>query len=130
MPSSARARMFSHGKVPSMYLSARGRNSFCARSRTVATKRRCSSDKLTNTVFLPCFSQQAEVAQAGVPAAADYQMVVHGHAERLRRLDDVLGDGDVGLRRAGVAGGVVVHQDQCRGLELERALDDLARVDG
>jgi hypothetical protein len=38
-----------------------------------------------------------EVAQAGVPAAADDQVVVHGHAERLGGPDDVLGDGNVCL---------------------------------
>src|SRR6516162_7322598 len=45
--------MFSQGKVPSMYCLARGRNSRCAKSRTVCTKRRCSSDRVTNTALPP-----------------------------------------------------------------------------
>ena len=74
-------------------------------------------------------SNQAEVAQARVLAAADDQAVMHGHTERLGGLDDVSGDGDVRLGRGGIARGVVVHQDQRRGLQLERSLDDLAGID-
>src|SRR5439155_19030967 len=70
-----------------------------------------------------------ELAQAGMAVAPDDDMVVQYHAERGRCSFDVLGYGDVGLRRGWVARGVVVHQDQCRGAEIERALDDLARVD-
>ena len=44
-----------------------------------------------------------------MPAAADDDMVVHGNPERCRRLDDVAGDRDVGLRRGRVARRVVVH---------------------
>ena len=64
-----------------------------------------------------------------MPAAADDDVVVHGDAERACRLDDVAGDGDVGLGRGRVARGMVVHQDQGRGLQFEGALDDLAGVD-
>ena len=73
-------------------------------------------------------AQQAEVAQAGVAAAADDQVVVHRDAERLGGVDDVARDGDVGLRRGRVAGRMVVHQDQGGGVQFEGALDDLARV--
>src|SRR3984893_13073793 len=43
--------MFSHGKSPFIYCNARGRNSLWAKSRTVCTKRRCSSDRVTNTAI-------------------------------------------------------------------------------
>ena len=55
--------------------------------------------------------QHAHVAQAGMPAAADDQVVVHGDAERLGGADDVAGHRDVGLRRRRIARRVVVHQD-------------------
>jgi hypothetical protein len=71
---------------------------------------------------------QLEVAEAGVAVAADDQMVVQYDPERGGGLLDVLGHGDVGCGRGRVPRGVVVHQDQGRGTELERALDDLARV--
>src|SRR5262245_38769792 len=45
-PMSARRRMFSHGKVPSMYCRPRGLNSPWVSSRTVATMRFCSSVSL------------------------------------------------------------------------------------
>src|SRR5882757_8217868 len=70
-----------------------------------------------------------EFAQADVAVAPDDQMVVQDHAECRRGFFDVLGYSDVGLGRGRVAGGVVVQQDQRRGAEIERALDDLARVD-
>src|ERR1700736_3009242 len=77
----------------------------------------------------PLSSEQAEVAQAHVPSAADDQVIVHGHAERLGGFDDIFGDGDVRLGRSRVARGVVVHQDHRRGLEFERPLDHFARID-
>src|ERR1700730_4669580 len=77
----------------------------------------------------PLSSNQAEVAQARVPSAADDQVIVHGHAERLGGFDDIFGDGDVRLGRSRVARGVVVHQDQRRGLEFERPLDHFAGID-
>jgi hypothetical protein len=46
-----------------------------------------------------------------VPAAADNQVVVNGHTERLGGLDDVLGDGDVRLGGGRIARGMVVHHD-------------------
>jgi hypothetical protein len=60
----------------------------------------------------PLSSNQAKVAHARGPAAADDQVLVHGHAERSGGLDDVSGDGDVRIGRGGIA----------RGLELERPL--------
>ena len=61
--------------------------------------------------------------------APNDQMVVQDHAECGGGFLDVLGYGDVGLGRGRVAGGMVVQQNQCRGAEIERTLDDLARVD-
>jgi len=62
-------------------------------------------------------------------AAADDQVIVHRDAERLRGIDDVARDGDVGFGRGRVAGRMVVHQDQGGSVEFEGALDDLARID-
>src|SRR5438067_13796977 len=48
-PNSANGFMLSHGKVPSIQRAARSRNLLWASSRTVETKRRCSSVRLGNT---------------------------------------------------------------------------------
>src|SRR5215475_9855280 len=74
------------------------------------------------------YSDQPEVTQAGVPPAADDQVVVHGHAERCGGFDDVPRNRDVRFRRGWVAGGMIMHQDQGRGPEFKRPLDHLARV--
>src|SRR5204863_72548 len=68
----------------------------------------------------------------GPDIAAVYQLLtqvartVIGHD---RKLDDLSGHRDVRLRGGRVARGMVVHQDQGRRLQLERALDDLAGID-
>src|SRR3984957_17844657 len=64
-----------------------------------------------------------------MPTAADDDVVVYSDAERLRGIDDVLGDGDVSFGWGRVARRVVVHQDQRGGAQLQRALDDLAGID-
>lgn len=64
-----------------------------------------------------------------MPPAANDDVVVDGDPQRRCGLDDVFGDGDVGLRRGRVARRVVVHQDERRGAQLKRALDDLAGID-
>jgi hypothetical protein len=46
-----------------------------------------------------------------MPVLADDDVVVHGNAERAGDVDDRLGHLDVGLRRRGIAGGVVVRED-------------------
>jgi hypothetical protein len=43
-----------------------------------------------------------------MPVLADDEVVVHGDAERARDLDDRLRHLDVGARRGGIAGGMVV----------------------
>jgi hypothetical protein len=45
-----------------------------------------------------------------MPVLADNEMVVHGDAERARNLDDRLRHLNVGARRSGIAGGMVVHR--------------------
>ena len=59
---------------------------------------------------------------------ADDDVVVHGDAELGGGLLDLAGHLDVGLGGRGIAGRVVVHQDERRGAELKRALDDFARI--
>lgn len=56
-------------------------------------------------------------------------MVVQRHTQRRARSCDFFGHGDVGLRRRRIPRRVIMHEDQRRGVDLERALDDLARVD-
>src|SRR5262249_21606492 len=72
---------------------------------------------------------QLQRLQTRVAVLAHYEMVVDGDAQWTRDLDDRLGHVDVGARRGGIAGGMVVHQDDGGGGEVERALDHLARID-
>ena len=58
--------------------------------------------------------------------AADHQMVMHGNVQRLGGGGDIAGHFDVGARWGGIAGVMVMHQDDRRGAVLQRALDDLA----
>src|SRR5262245_17987562 len=74
-------------------------------------------------------SNQLEALEAGVALASDDDVVVDGDAQRPGGIDDLLGHVDIGARRGGIARGVVVHQDDGAGRQLERALDDLAHVD-
>jgi len=53
---------------------------------------------------------QQQPLHARMPTLADDDVVVHGDAERLRRLDDQPGHLDIGPRRCRVAGRVVVDQ--------------------
>ena len=54
-----------------------------------------------------------------MPALALDDVVVHGDSERLRDLDDRPGHLDVGLRRRGIAGWVVVRQYSLRRYRIE-----------
>ena len=45
-----------------------------------------------------------------MPVLADDDVVVHGNAERFGDIDDGSRHLDVGLRRRGIAGGVVVQK--------------------
>ena len=64
-----------------------------------------------------------------MPVQSDDDVVVHGDAQSLARLDDLAGDLDVLLAGLRVAAGMVVHQDQRCRAEVERALDHLPGVD-
>ena len=64
--------------------------------------------------------KQPEGLEAAVAGLADHDVVVHRDAELGRGLLDLAGHLDVGLRRRGVAGRVVVHQDERRGAELRQ----------
>src|SRR6516225_12190603 len=94
------------------------RNAWVRRERSTTLTCGCAASKSIQgsnrkaTEAGPSVSNQTEVAQAGVPAAAEDQVVVHGHAERRGGSDDVLGDRDVRLGGGRVARGMVVHQDQ------------------
>ena len=55
---------------------------------------------------------------------------MHGDAERLGGGDYRVGDVDVGLGGRGVAGWMIMDQDQGRGRQLQRPAHDFTRVDG
>src|SRR3954464_1207173 len=77
----------------------------------------------------PSPSNQLHPLHAGVPVLADDNVVVHDDAERGGDVDDGAGHLDVGLRRRGVAGGVVVHQDDGGGGQFQRAFYHFAGID-
>ncbi len=60
-------------------------------------------------------SKQPQRLKARHPIAPHHQMVVHQNAQRLTGLDHLAGDIDVGAGGGGVAGGVVVDQDDGAG---------------
>src|SRR5580692_9893966 len=59
----------------------------------------------------PCASDQLHPLQARMAVSAYDDVVVHGDAERLRDIDDRFRHLDIGLRWRGIAGRVIVHQD-------------------
>src|ERR1700680_3997257 len=61
-------------------------------------------------------------------AAADDEVIMHSDTERRRGLDDVLSHRDVRDGWGRIAGGMVVHQNQCRCAEVESPSDYLARI--
>jgi hypothetical protein len=63
-----------------------------------------------------------------VLALADHQMVVDHQAHRLGGGDDFLSHVDIGAAWRRVAARVVMHQDDRRRAEVERALDDFTRI--
>ena len=56
-------------------------------------------------------------------------MIVQSDLERLGGRRDLARHVDIGARGRGIAARMIVHQDDGRGAELQRALDDLARID-
>src|SRR5215831_16111274 len=79
MPRSASCRMFSHGKLPSMYLGARARNSLCASLRTLPTKARCSSERRNIIITLPCAGKSPGGRPGAVAILRDF-----AHATRMQ----------------------------------------------
>src|SRR6185437_837697 len=71
-PNSASGFILSQGKVPSIQRRARSRNSLCANSRTVETKRRCSSVRVGNTGGPPGLqAQEYGVAATRLPLSVE-----------------------------------------------------------
>jgi hypothetical protein len=62
-----------------------------------------------------------------VPLLPHDQMIVHHDVQRLPELRDLHRHGDAGGRGAGVAGGVVMHQDDRGGAEFEGAVRPFLR---
>ena len=56
-------------------------------------------------------------------------MVVNADLEGAACLGDAFGRLDVAAARFGIAGGMIVHQDEAGGADLECAADDFARID-
>ncbi len=74
-------------------------------------------------------SHQRLLPERQKTAVADNDVIVHANAERLCRTHDILGQIDIGARWAGIAGGMVVHQDHRSRTQFQRALDHFARID-
>jgi hypothetical protein len=73
---------------------------------------------------------QPHPLQTGMAVGGDDDMVVNLDFEVPRRLDQVAGQADVLLAGGGIAAGMVVDDDQGGGVELQRAGDDVADIDG
>ena len=74
-------------------------------------------------------SNEAQRLEARMAFTANDNMVVNGDAEGCGACDDLLRHVDVGTRRRRVARRVVVHENDCRCRQLQRALHHLAHVD-
>jgi len=74
-------------------------------------------------------SEFAETPQAQLRPGADDDVVMQRQAEKLAALLDLLGHAQIGLGRRGIARRVVVDQDQGAGVQHQRPLDHLARID-
>ena len=68
--------------------------------------------------------------EAGHPVAADDQMVVNLDVKGSAGLHNLFRDLDVGAAGGGVAGRMIVDQDQGAGRQLQGASHDLAGIDG
>ena len=65
----------------------------------------------------------------GDDLVAHDQVIEHAHIDDRQDLGERAGQLDVLTARQGAARGVVVRQDDRRGVQSQRLLDDLARVD-
>src|SRR5215510_1774839 len=63
-------------------------------------------------------SHQLQRLETRVPILADDEVVVHGDAERARDLDDCPRHVDIGARRGGIAGGMIVQEQTARTIAL------------
>ena len=77
-----------------------------------------------------CLTNILFAAEAEFAGFADDEVVVERNSHHLARLLDPPGHFYVGLRRGGIARRVVVHEDQRRGVKLQRAFHDFAGIDG
>ena len=78
---------------------------------------------------LPATSELAEGPQAQLGPGPDDDVVVQRQSEIFAPLLDLLGHAEIGLRRRRIARRVVVDQDQGAGVQHQRPLDHLARID-
>ena len=74
-------------------------------------------------------SELAESPQAQLRPGADDDVVMQRQAEILAPLLDFLGHAEIGIGRRRITGWVVVDQDQGAGVQHQRPLDHLARID-
>jgi hypothetical protein len=72
---------------------------------------------------------QLQTSEARVPILADDDVIVHRDPEWGGDVDDLPRHLDVSRGGRRIARGVIVHQDDCGGRKLQRAFDQLARVD-
>ena len=82
--------------------------------------------------IVPCLNQglnQPALFEADEDAVADDDVVEQVNAHDLARADETLGDGHILPARRGVAGRVVVGDDQGGGGDDHGVLEDLAGVD-
>ncbi len=74
-------------------------------------------------------SELAQTPQAQLRPGADDDVIVQRQSEVLAPLLDLLRHAEIGLRRRRIARRVVVDQDQGAGVQHQRPLDHLARID-
>ena len=61
-------------------------------------------------------------------AATDDEMVVDADTERLGGGDDVFSQADISLAGGGIAGRMIVHEDDCAGAQIQRPPHNLTRI--
>ena len=74
-------------------------------------------------------SELSKGPQAQLRPSTDDDVVMQRQAEVLAPLLDLLSHSEIRLGRRRIAGGVVVDQDQGAGVQHQRPLDHLARID-
>jgi hypothetical protein len=74
-------------------------------------------------------SNQPQPLQTRMPVLPDDDVIVHRDAEGPCHAHDLLRHRNICLRRRRIAARMIVHQNDGRRAQLERALDHLARID-